>query len=137
MGQAVLERRAADAGLDLTVDSAGVAARREGSPPDPRGLAAARARGYDTGAQRSKQLRAADFDDFDLILAMDATNLADLERLRPPGARAEARLFDPEGGDIPDPYHGGHADYEHALDLIEAAAARLIAGLGQLAERER
>jgi len=129
MGQGVLEKRAAEAGLAVEVDSAGLGAWHVGNPPNPRGLKAAAARGYDTGHQRARQLRPADFDAFDLILGMDASNIAELARLKPAGARAEIRLFDPAGRDVPDPYYGGPADYEHALDLIEEAVDGLVADL--------
>jgi protein-tyrosine phosphatase len=129
MGQGAIEKRAAEAGLAVEVDSAGLGAWHVGEPPNPRGLKAAAARGYDTSHQRARLLRPADFDNFDLILGMDASNIAELERLRPAGARAEVRLFHPSGRDIPDPYHGGPPDYEHALDLIEEAVDGLIATL--------
>ena len=133
MGQGVIEQRAAEAGLALMVDSAGLGAWHIGDPPNPRGLKTALARGYDNSRQRARQVRAADFHDFDLILAMDADNVAGLERLRPAGAPdrtlAEVRLFHPSGRDIPDPYYGGPPDYEHALDLIEEAVRDLIAAL--------
>ncbi|MEM7236733.1 MAG: low molecular weight phosphotyrosine protein phosphatase, partial [Pseudomonadota bacterium] len=98
-------------------------------PPDPRGLSAAHARGYDNSGQRARQVRPDDFHAFDLIVAMDRANVANLEALRPHDARAEIRLFDPEGREIPDPYYGGPADYEYALDMIEHAAGALIADL--------
>ena len=133
MGQGVIEQRAAEAGLALMVDSAGLGAWHIGDPPDPRGLKTALARGYDNSRQRARQVRPADFHDFDLILAMDADNVAGLERLRPAGVPgrtlAEVRLFHPSGRDIPDPYYGGPPDYEHALDLIEEAVGDLIATL--------
>ncbi len=129
MGQGVIEHRAAEAALVVEVDSAGLGAWHIGNPPNPRGLKAALARGYDNSRQRARQVRAADFHDFDLILAMDADNIAGLERLRPAGACAEVRLFHPSGQDIPDPYDGGPPDYEHPLDLIEEAARDLIATL--------
>ena len=129
MAEGALRRRAAEAGLAIEVDSAGTGAYHIGNPPDPRGLAAAAARGYDNTGQRARQVRAQDFDDFDLIVAMDRANLTDLRRQAPHGARAEIELFHPEGTDIPDPYHGGPADYEHALDLVEMAADALIARL--------
>jgi protein-tyrosine phosphatase len=129
MAQGAIEKRAAEAGLVLEVDSAGLGAWHIGDPPDRRGLRAAAARGYDNSHQRARQLRRADFHDFDLILGMDADNIADLTRLQPADAAAEIRLFHPLGRDIPDPYYGGPEGYEHALDLIEEAAEDLIARL--------
>ncbi|MEM9062657.1 MAG: low molecular weight protein-tyrosine-phosphatase [Pseudomonadota bacterium] len=126
MAQGALERRLAEAGISAVVDSAGTGAYHIGNPPDPRGLAAASARGYDNSAQRARQVAASDFDAFDLILAMDASNLANLRRACPQSADCEIRLFDAEGRDIPDPYYGGPADYEHALDMIEAATEALV-----------
>ncbi len=129
MGQGVIEQRASQAGLAVEVDSAGLGSWHIGDPPNPRGLKAASARGYDNSHQRARQVRASDFHDFDLILGMDADNIAGLERLRPAGARAEVRLFHPSGQDIPDPYYGGQPDYENALDLIEEAVRDLTATL--------
>ncbi len=129
MGQGVIEKRAVQAGLAVEVDSAGLGAWHVGNPPNPRGLKAATARGYDNTHQRARQVRVSDFHDFDLILGMDADNIAGLERLRPEGAGVEIRLFHPSGQDIPDPYYGGPPDYEHALDLIEEATSDLIATL--------
>lgn len=126
MAQGALERRFADAGIKADFDSAGTGAYHIGNPPDPRGIAAASARGYDNSAQRARQVRVSDFHDFDLILAMDAANLADLRTACPADAICEIRLFDANGRDIPDPYYGGPADYEHALDMIEAASDALI-----------
>ena len=133
MAQGALERRLGDAGIPATIDSAGTGAYHIGNPPDPRGLAAASARGYDNSAQRARQVRASDFRDFELILAMDSANLADLQRLAPGGADCEIRLFDAKGRDIPDPYHGGPKDYEHALDMVEAAADALVSELASRA----
>lgn len=129
MARGAIEAMACAAGRAVEVASAGLAARHPGSPPDPRGLATAARRGYDISAHRSRRVAPADFAAFDLILAMDRSNLDALERLSPAGARAELRLFHPAGRDIPDPYHGGLPDYELALDLIEEAARHLIAGL--------
>ena len=124
----------------VEVESAGTGAWHVGNPPDSRATAAARARGIALeGAARKVQVR--DFEDFDLILAMDRSNLQDLRRLAPDEeARAKVRLlreFDPAGDadsargggdlDVPDPYYGGANGFEEVLDFIQAACAGLLA----------
>ncbi len=132
MAQGVLERLGREAGLDLEIDSAGLGSWHVGNPPDPRGLTAASMRGYDNSAQRCRQIVEEDFRRFDLIFGMDQSNMERLRRLAPGGARATLRLFHPDGIEIPDPYYGNLEDYDHALDLIEAAGAAII---GELAAR--
>lgn len=122
MAEGAIRAKAAAAGVRVDVDSAGTGAYHIGNPPDKRGLVAASARGYDNSAQRARRVEQRDFYEFELIVAMDANNLADLRGACPREARCEIRLFDPEGREIPDPYYGGPEDYEHALDMIENAA---------------
>ena len=98
---------------------------------------AARSRGIDLAKQRARQFIASDFHRFDLIVAMDATNLEEIEALRPEGAGTPVRLFTdfaPEAGadHVPDPYYT--RDFEAALDLIEVAAAGLKRALNVGAE---
>ena len=129
MAEGAVRRMAAEAGLDITVDSAGLGPWHAGEPPNPRGLKVAAARGYDNSAQRARQVTADDFSNFDLIVAMDHQNLARLKALQPQGTAPEIRLFDSEGRAIPDPYDGDISDYEHALDMVEHAARDLVARL--------
>ena len=128
MAEGVIRAKAVAAGLEAKVDSAGTGRWHVGKPPDARGLQAALARGYDNSAQRARQVRIRDFSDFDLILAMDRSNLDDLKRMRPTGATAMLRLLMP-GVDVPDPYYGGAEGFETTLDLIETAADALIGEL--------
>jgi protein-tyrosine phosphatase len=116
----------------ITADSAGTHGYHIGDPPDARSIAHARARGFDLTALRARKVTAADFRDFDLILAMDRGHLAHLEALRPRGARARLKLFldyhpESQGGDVPDPYYGGPAGFEQVLDLVETASRNLLA----------
>ena len=133
LAQGVIERAVADAGIAVEADSAGVGGWHRGEPPDPRAQAAAAARGLDISGQRARQTRQADFEDFDLILAMDESNLAALERARPEGARARlALLLDHAPGserEVPDPYYGGADGFERVVDLIEAGVAGLLEDL--------
>jgi protein-tyrosine phosphatase len=128
--EAVLRAKLEAAGLAdrVTVDSAGTGNWHIGSPPDPRSQRHAAKRGYDLSALRGRQVAEADFRRFDLILAMDEDNLADLQRLAPDGAhRAELRLFTQV--EVPDPYTGGPAGFERVLDLVETASDTWVKNL--------
>lgn len=114
------------------VDSAGTGGWHVGNPPYGPMQDAARARGFDLSGLRARQVSPADFSAFDLIIAMDRQNQADLERLRPAGAGTPVDLFldyAPETGQsaVPDPYYT--RDFDAALDLIEMAAKGLKAHL--------
>ncbi len=133
--EGIFRRKAEEAGLAdrLKIDSAGTTGYHHGAPPDARMRKAAKARGYilEGGA---RPVLHADFNDFDLILAMDSMNLADLRAMRPKDSQAEIYLFTDfaqrlKERDVPDPYHGGAAGFERALDLIEDAAEGLLAHL--------
>lgn len=124
--EGVLARKAKERGLDVFVDSAGTGGWHAGEPPDSRMIAACGRRGYDIARQRARQVEAADFADFDYMLAMDLSNQADLLALAPSGRKADIRLFldfaDTARRETPDPYYGGSAAFEDVLDLIEAGA---------------
>ena len=113
-------------------DSAGTGGWHVGEPPYGLMQSAAAERGYDLSDLRARQFGAADFERFDLIIAMDDANLRDIERLRPAGNATPVRLFTdyaPEQGMtyVPDPYYT--RDFDGALDLIEAAAQGLANSL--------
>jgi protein-tyrosine phosphatase len=131
---------AAGLGGWIEADSAGTHGYHVGEPPDSRTIRAAGRRGYRLEALRARQVAAADFADFDLILAMDRGHQRDLRRLAPGGGRAEIGLFldyAPDLGlrDVPDPYYGGAQGFEQVLDLCEAGCRGLIAALGAKADR--
>jgi protein-tyrosine phosphatase len=132
--EAMLRKKAHEAGLDerVEVDSAGTADYHVDSPPDRRAVAHGEKRGLKMKHLRGRQVGRADFERFDHILAMDADNLADLERIRPAGARAHVGLllaYAPACGarEVPDPYYGGADGFERVLDLVESAADGFIA----------
>jgi protein-tyrosine phosphatase len=123
--EGVLRHLAQEDGIELRIESAGTGDWHVGSPPDERAQRHAKGRGYDLSAQRARQVRASDFEEFDLILAMDRGHLRALERMAPPDARRKVRLFI-AGRDVPDPYYGGAHGFEHVLDLVEAACRELM-----------
>ncbi len=119
---------------EARTDSAGTAGWHVGKPPYGPMQAAAAARGIDLSDLRARQFSAGDFTRFDLILGMDAENIAEIEALRPAGNTTPVRLFTefaPETGatHVPDPYYT--RDFDGALDLIEAASAGLARHLAQ------
>ncbi len=116
-------------GAAVEVDSAGTGAWHLGKPPYGPAIEAGEARGFELAHLRARQIEVADFERFDLILAMDRQNLADIEALRPAGSETPVRLFlsyMPNIGrdDVPDPYYTG--DFEEALDLIETGARAVL-----------
>jgi protein-tyrosine phosphatase len=107
---------------DIDVDSAGTTAYHVGQPPDRRATAAAAKRGIALTGQ-ARQVTRADYDAFDLILAVDEENLASLLATRPPGSHAVVRMLDDT--DVPDPYYGGPDGFDQVLDQVTAACERL------------
>lgn len=113
---------------NIVTDSAGTSDWHLGAAPYRPMQEAARARGVDISDLRARQFQPSDFETFDLIVGMDAPNIADIEALRPPGNRTPVVLFTdfaPSSGadHVPDPYYT--RDFDGALDLIADAAAGL------------
>jgi protein-tyrosine phosphatase len=135
--EGVMRALVRDEGLDAAIelDSAGTGGWHAGEPPDERAVHAALQRDIALdGAAR--QVTAADFGRFDLVLAMDRENERDLVALAPDDeARAKVHLlreFDPEAVavgdlDVPDPYFGGPRGFERVLDVVTAACRGLLA----------
>ena len=149
--EGVMRALVAQAGLQerVAIDSAGVGAWHVGSPPDRRAVAAARERGIVLEG-RARQVRAEDFDDFDLLIGMDGENTRELRRLAPGREQREKvrmlREFDPANDvavasqpsqplarrvagelDVPDPYYGAADRFEEVFDLVQAACEGLLA----------
>jgi protein-tyrosine phosphatase len=116
--------------LNVITDSAGTASYHVGDPPYGAMQHAARRRGYEMQDLRARQFVAEDFDQFDLIVVMDESNLANVERLRG-NADTPVHVFtDYSNGseiEVPDPYYT--RDFDGALDLIERCSSGLRASL--------
>ncbi|MCD6044139.1 MAG: phosphotyrosine protein phosphatase [Burkholderiales bacterium] len=123
--EGVLRALCVEAGIELRVESAGLGDWHVGQPPDERAQHHAGRRGYDLSAQRARQVRAHDFDEFDMILAMDRGHLRALQRMAGPAHRSKIRLFATDC-DVPDPYYGGPEGFEQVLDLVEAHCRNLL-----------
>lgn len=143
--EGVMRHKLAKAGLAgrVRVDSAGTSGHHAGEPPDVRALRHAAQRGYDLAPLRARQVRAEDFHRFDLILAMDGDNLAWLCDRAPVDGRAELGLLMAHGlvhaskREVPDPYYGSAAGFEHVLDLLEDACDGLLRQFSALPQVQR
>lgn len=131
--QGVLEKLIAESGERerICVDSAGTHGYHIDAPPDARAQAHALRRGIDLSSQRARQLKARDFEEFDLVLVMDEANERAARGLCPPRLQHKLhRLTDfcssREIREVPDPYYGEADGFEHVLDLVEDACTHLL-----------
>ena len=124
----VSERGLADR---IQADSAGIGSWHVGDPPDPRSAETALARGVDISDQRARKVRPYDFEEFDLLLAMDSSHRDAMTRACPPELQPRIRMFmdyAPDAGvrDVPDPYYGAGDGFTRVYDMIEAASTGLL-----------
>lgn len=132
MAEHVLRAKAAAAGLDIEVASAGTGGWHVGDPADHRAVAVLSAHGY-SSEHRAQQFDEEWFNLFDLVAVMDKENLHEVHQLTEDlQARSKVRLlrsFDPKAprdAVIPDPYYGNAETYETCLRLIEDACDGLV-----------
>lgn len=130
--EGVFRHLVAEAGLSdrFVIDSAGTGAWHTGEGADPRMQQAAARRNVPL-TSLARQVSADDYNRFDYILAMDASNLQYLRRHAPKGHRAALRLFrdfDPDspGADVPDPYYGDDQGFDDVVDIVTRTAQALL-----------
>ncbi|MFO8174768.1 MAG: low molecular weight protein-tyrosine-phosphatase [Longimicrobiales bacterium] len=134
MAEGVFRNLLQEEGLDhrIRVDSAGTGSWHVGESPDLRSARTAARHGIALEGS-ARQVQPGDFRDFDYIVAMDESNLENLERFRE-GADGEASLhllreFDPQGGhgaEVPDPYYGGPGGFEDVFEMVERSCRGLL-----------
>jgi protein-tyrosine phosphatase len=135
--EAAIREAAEEAGIEVVTDSAGTGTWHIGQPPHPDSVAAGARAGLQIDG-RARKVTAADFDRFDIILAMDRANLRDLHELAPTReAKARARLFRTydsaaQKDEVPDPWGGPEAGYDETVRIVREAARGLVAELREL-----
>ncbi|WP_129668878.1 low molecular weight protein-tyrosine-phosphatase [Phytoactinopolyspora endophytica] len=142
MAEVVLRSRLADAGLSdaVTIESAGTGGWHVGDPADPRAQRTLQVNGYDATGHKARQFTASWFENFDLVLALDRSNFADVRGIAPDEtARRKVKMLrsyaaeaagDNSGDlDVPDPYYGGEDGFDHVLSLVEEAADSFVQAL--------
>jgi protein-tyrosine phosphatase len=133
MAQGIFRQMVRQAGLEdvVKVASAGTHAFHAGEAPDSRAQALVARRGIDISDLRASRIEDADFDQFDMILAMDWDNLSLLQQMAPKRAHHKLQLLmrfasEHETATIPDPYYGNAQGFEQVLDYIEDACNGLL-----------
>ena len=134
----MLAAKLEEAGLAdrVEVTSSGTGGWHVGDPMDQRAAATLTAAGYDPSRHRVRKYEPGRRSAYDLVLAMDSTNLADIG-----GADDRVRLFrdfDPvdPGADVPDPYYGGPAGSRRSCAWSSAPPPAIVAALqGELSLR--
>ena len=132
--EAAIRASAASAGVDVEVDSAGTGSWHIGQSPHPESIAAGERVGLLVEG-RARKVIVADFDRFDILLAMDRSNLRELQTIAPSAAaKAKVRLFrtyDPitDEDEVPDPWGGPAEGYDETIRIVRAAADGLVAAL--------
>lgn len=132
MAEGILRHLAQERGIAISTDSAGTGDYHVGEEPDRRAIAAMERYDIYIRDLRARQFKSLDFEDFDILLAMDASNLANMLKLAPNAELArKARLVmdhapnHPER-EVPDPYFGGDEGFDHVYRmLVEACDAVL------------
>ncbi|MDN5565465.1 MAG: low molecular weight phosphotyrosine protein phosphatase [Psychrobacter sp.] len=132
----VFRQQIAVAGLNIKIDSAGTGDWHIGHAPDERAQRHAKSNGYNISKLVARQVTPDDFYNFDLILAMDAQNLADLQTIKDNIADstkplARLALFSEEdptygGDDVPDPYQGNADAFDEVIERVESSAQAWI-----------
>lgn len=116
----------------VQVDSAGTSNYHIGEAPDPRSIAIARKYGIDIRSQRGRQFSARDFEDFDLIYAMDRSNYDHILSMAPDEAsKAKVQMilnevYPGEDMDVPDPYYGGDNGFDEVYKMLDQACDQIL-----------
>lgn len=132
MAEGILRDMIAKEGLEWSTDSAGTGDYHVGEAPDNRAVKAMKDRDIDISDLRARQLRPQDFEEFDLLLAMDASNLRNMQAVAPNTELAKkARLmmdFAPDHAlrEVPDPYFGGDEGFREVFEMLTIACRNLM-----------
>jgi protein-tyrosine phosphatase len=133
LAQGVMEAKISKHKLDWEVDSAGTGGWHVGDLPDARSIATAKKYGIDLTNQRARKFEVDDFQQFDLIFAMDMQNQRDLLRLaKTDEQRKKVHLMlnmahPNSNGEVPDPYYGGINGFEAVYAMLDEACAAVAA----------
>lgn len=127
LAEGIAQKMIDEQGLDFNVDSAGTSNWHEGETPCQNSIQIAKTHGIDISKQRSRPVSRDDMQTFDLIVAMDAQNKADLETMGFKNVRLLGEFGGYHGTDVPDPYYfHGVEGFEKVYSMIETCVTDLL-----------
>jgi len=132
LAEGILQHKALKLGADITVDSAGTGAFHIGKKPDVRSIEVANKFGIDISNQRARQFKATDFYKYDLILAMDKSNLHNIRQLAPDeNLKEKAQLIldytpNSKNHEVPDPYYGENDGFLDVYTMLNEACDNIL-----------
>jgi protein-tyrosine phosphatase len=131
LAEGILRKKAIEKGIKITIDSAGTSGWHNGENPDKRTIANARKNGVDVSEIVSRKFVKDDFEQFDIIYAMDKSNFKNIVSIAPSEAyKSKVKLILHELGEsieeVPDPYYGGESSFQHVFDLLDKATDKII-----------
>jgi len=133
LAEGILQQKAAEAGLDWKIDSAGTNGYHVGEAPHRLSQKVARVNGIDISAQRARRFTAADFEQFDKIYALAGDVLTEMRSIagsRFDNSRADLLMNELAPGsnqDVPDPWYGPEPGYHEVYAMISQACDQIIA----------
>lgn len=135
LAEGILKSKIKNLGLKVTVDSAGTSNYHAGDSADPRTIDVARKHGISLASHTGRQFTLADFDEYDKIYTMDASNHQDVMRLaRNEEDRQKVEMIlnishPGKNMSVPDPYFGGSNGFEHVYRMLDEACGTIAENL--------
>ena len=135
LAEGILQHKIDHLGLDWEVDSAGTSGFHAGEKPDKRSILVAEENGINISDQKARRFSVSDFDNFDIIYAMDNSNYDNILKLaRSDSDKSKVKLilnevFPNENLDVPDPYYGQHDGFEGVFEILNRSIKCLILAL--------
>ncbi|MFN3917765.1 MAG: low molecular weight protein-tyrosine-phosphatase [Flavobacteriales bacterium] len=132
LAEGILKHRANEKGIDLFVDSAGTGFWHVGQKPDKRSIAVAEKNGIDITYQRSRLFKKEDFQEFDLIYAMDENNINELlKKTKNDEEKQKIKLimneiYPGQNIPVPDPYYGGDSGFDEVFQMLNLVAEKIL-----------
>lgn len=132
MADGLLRKKIKENNLDVFVDSAGTANYHVGKKPDERMRATAKKFGVNIDELRARQFTQRDFEDFDLIYAMDKSNFTNIIALAKNETDKQKvhlilnELYPTQDLEVPDPYYGGEQGFIDVFNMLDQATEQIL-----------